>query len=506
MLAFYLYLGSYYKCWINLAFCLSSDIKDSFKVAIKTNNTNLLEYLIEYKLSTEGGVNVVKNASHELLSVCYNRGNFIFAEKLIKAGAIFKSEYVITNLIHTHSNLIRAHLEVIQPNIDEREFFRANKIAISIDSPISVVKPAGISCKNYIKILLNITYTDNLSYYTKHRDIYKNYLNSNNAVLINLMSFVANHNYLYPEIKILAPILNDKYGAFHDDNLGLIYTPFFHFNSFESATLAHEIGHYIMHKRFGNNGLPFEDWNNKLIQEYDKAAAITLCNAGKLIGFQCNSSHNLYETAQDLLWNSTIMLFHYNNALQDPESNVKQVDLAVKAVNSRYQLNSTLVNVYGLENVTKAFIKLTVEKQNLTNDDLIFLDRMGEGVLRNDLHEYLIEFIVRLPELIARGLGNKTLSYLEALKDLWLNNVDYYISEACKNEDRDIVTLDNTCNIYSATFFEEDFCNICDEEFWISSDLKVVLADNASMNIGEKNNVFEIIGDSYKENDNSTSS
>lgn len=95
--------------------------------------------------------------------------------------------------------------------------------------------------------------------------------------------------------------------------------------------------------------------------------------------------------------------------MQNTETAIEHKNIALNVINSKFNLNSTLINTYGREKVIKSFLKLTINKFNFTKDLLVLLERMGEYVLRNNEEDYYSELIVRLPELIIRGLDNKAL-------------------------------------------------------------------------------------------------
>ena len=312
-----------------------------------------------------------------------------------------------------------------------------------MESPI-IIKPNG-SCIDYVHSWLSITYTDN-NCSANFSEMYKGFTNSDNLILANLGHFLSFTDYSDQDIKIIAPIFNDTNSAFHHYILSLIYIPFFSFNSFEKSALIHEVGHDVVYNKFDNKGYPFKKDNYTQMQEYDNAATESLCKISEIIGFQCNKQatnnqnaigFKSHAVAYDLLHNSIITLFYYQTLLQNLETSFELKNHVLKTINARFNINSTLIAQYGNEKVVNVFINEIIKNMNLTQDFMVLLERIGEYINRADEDDYSSELIVRLPELIARGLDNHTLSCLEPLQIFWLNNIgslDLSVATECNQE------------------------------------------------------------------------
>lgn len=421
-------IAGLYKFLFNFGYWLSTDISNSIKVALSRNDPAGLDYIIETKLLTIESTKALKQASKELLSICYYRHNFLFAEKLINVGAEFKSSYITYAIRFPDTYVLKEHIKVIEPNIAEKELLKASTIINAMSASSLFLTKLNGSCIDYVQTWLSITYTDNKNHSNNFREIYKDFVNHGNFVIKSLVHSVSIANYPQPKIKILAPIFNDGYAAFHHYMLDLIYVPFFTFSLLERSRLAHEVGHYVVYNRFVNKCFPFEKNNITQKQDYDSAATKTLCKIGELIDFKCHDQiitkgFHSHEVAYDLLHDSIITLFYYKTILQDVEASIAQKNQVLKTINARFNFSATLINKHGNEKVIKIFIEKIIQKFNLTQNSIILLERIGEYVNRNDEDDYTSELIVRLPELIARGLDNDILSSLDPLKAFWIANI-----------------------------------------------------------------------------------
>lgn len=272
------FLESVFKCLINFCFCISTDVINSLRVAIKNNDSIGLVYLIESKFFNVKNIDILKKASRELLPICYYRNNFVFSEKLIKAGALFKSDYITYSKFHKVSSIID-HLESIKHNVTEIEMLRSTKIVNAMEFPLLALQ-SNQSFFNVTQIFLGISYTDNKSYFSSFKEMYKDFVESDNLVISGLANFLGLVNYPEQKIKILTPIFNNTRAAFHHYILDLIYTPLSNFDSFEKSVLIHEIARYIMYELFENEGYPFKKGNIQQKQKYDEAAYRALCKIG----------------------------------------------------------------------------------------------------------------------------------------------------------------------------------------------------------------------------------
>jgi hypothetical protein len=435
------------SCLNNFKYCIN-DLNESIKLAIHNDDIRGLDYIIKTKVYNDETALILKSNSYDFLPLCYSYHNKLsFAEKLIKAGAIFDSTYVAYTMPIPEIKKLKDHIKIIKSNITKLDLFKANKIIESMDSALVTIK-TNESCIDYLQTLLSITYTDDKNLYPNFNEMHKGFINDSKAIVTKLSRLVCHANYPEPEMKILAPIFRDHNSAFHSFTKDIIYTPFFHFDALEKSILVHEKGHYIMYTIFGNNGYPFAEHNIKQIQEYDLAATKTLCGIGKLIDFQCNNKTTKglksHEIAFGLLQKSIITLFYYRSLLNDEETNLEITNKLLKIISVKFNINPTLINKHGHEKAVDLEVEKLVTKYNLTQDLTSLLERVGEYVNRGNADDYSSELIVRIPELITRSLDSHALNYLEPLHTLWLdilNNVNVDTGETSQ------ININNAENI-----------------------------------------------------------
>lgn len=415
------------SCLANFSYCVSTDFISSIKHTIRGNNINGLDYIIKNKLYNAENRKILAESSDNLLPLCYFYSKIIFAEKLINAGAVFKGDYITFTEAYPGISTAQQHLKVIESKATQEELIKANTILLAMDSlPINVYK-SNDSCTDYVQTWLSITHTDNRSYSSNFSKLYTDLVISPNLVITNLTSFVAFANYPNADVKILSPILNDISSSFHCFGLSFVYVPFIKFNSLERATLIHEIGHYIIYTIFENEGYPFSKGNITQMQEYDEAATKTLCKVGEIIEFKCENKITKglksHEVAFNLLKQGIITIFHYQNLLKSNETTIEQKNKIFNITQNKFNISSAFIEKYGNEKVIDILAEGVIKEFNLSQSSKILLERIGEYVNRGNKDDYSSELIVRLPELIARGLNNNTLSYLEPLQNFWLANI-----------------------------------------------------------------------------------
>jgi hypothetical protein len=410
----------------------------SLKLAVIWSDLYGVEYVISNKLKDITINKTIIQNSESFLITSYSKSNLLITEKLIKIGLYFKGEYILYTKSSLPVSHVIHHLNSIKNFIDQDEFQISNHIITArYADPLAIIeKKSCIDCQN---ILLSQTYTNNQSYNDSFVDLYKSFYdkndNSQSFIIKDIILSMCIKNHFNQTFKIISPVMTEiKERGFYDHQLNLVYTPFYNFEDKEKSTFIHEGAHSLMYDQFKNKGKPFQSFNNNAMLAYENAAVESLISIGSIIGFKYEhglpKTHNSINVAFDLFFNSTMSLFHFCNVLSTKKIAIADKNFILNEVLDIFELDENLIELYGTEQAIYILKQQIITDYNITTDQIILLERIGEYVARANPHSYFNEFIVRLPELIIRGLDRSALIHMDALLKFWLEYISPTITES----------------------------------------------------------------------------
>lgn len=430
-------MNYFFSCLLRPIYYFSS-AENSLKLAVLWNDLYGVKYVLSNKLKDIVANKKITQNSENFLSASYNNANSLIAEELIKIGFNFKGEYILYVKTSIPFVDVAHHLKNIENFIDQKEFHIADQIIIArYADPLATIKDK--SCLDCPNIALSLTHISDQSYNDSFVSLYKKFYNNNHQtqsfIIKDMILAIGTGNHLEQMIKIISPLIegiDDR--SFYDNQRKFLYTPLYSFSLKEQSIFIHEASHYLMHDQFKNTGKPFHDSNKNAIAAYDQAAIKSLLSIGSIIGFKYDNgipkTHNSISVAFDLFFNSTISLFHFSNVLSTTKITTVDRDFVLNEIVEIFDLDSALVDLYGEERVINILQNQIVIEFNITPDQIIILERIGEYVARANHHSYFNELIVRLPEFIAKGLDDNALIHLDPLQDFWLKHISPAINES----------------------------------------------------------------------------
>jgi hypothetical protein len=315
---------------------------------------------------------------------------------------------------------IELHLQNIKSYIHKDTLISAEKIVNAhYAAPLFTYNP-DYDYKNINIInVINITYTDNNSYYSHFTKTYEIFDLSDSRIIQDVVSVIQYCKNYQINAKLLSPLLKEGYkNAFCDYNTKLLFVPFFDFSFHEQSFFIHEAAHYLMYRIFNNNGSPFfkDADTDQPLDDYDTAVTKVLCNIQGIFNKHCVISpdyiYTYYDTIKELKQSGFISFFNIRRNFQDGYLSLS--DENKKKLEDKYEE--------------------LVRKFNLNSDQVIILERIGEFLDRNN-SEYASEFIVRLPELILRIYSLENLEYFEPLCEFWLKHISPAVANFLRAHD-----------------------------------------------------------------------
>jgi hypothetical protein len=415
-----------------------SSTENSLKLAVIWDDIYGVRYILSNKLKDIVVNKKIIQNSESFLSTTYNNANSFIAEELIKIGFNFKGEYILYAKTSIPFVDISYHLKNIQDFINQDEFHIADQITIArYADPLVIIQ--NNSCIDHLNVALSLTHISNRSYNDSFISLYKNFYDSNNKIqsliIKDIILAIGAGNHLEQIIKIISPLIEDiDDRSFYDNQRKLLYTPLYSFSLKEQSVFIHEASHYLMHDQFKNTGKPFHNSNKNAIAAYDQAAIKSLLSIGSIIGFKYDNglpkTHTSISVAFDLLFKSTISLFHFSSVLSTRKIASADRDFVLNEIIEIFDLDNNLVELYGKEQTINILKQQIVIDFNITTDQIIILERIGEYAARANHHSYFNELIVRLPEFIVRGLNDNALLHLDPLQNFWLEYISPAINES----------------------------------------------------------------------------
>jgi len=434
------------SCISHFYYCTSEKLIDAIKTAVVTGDVVGFDYILE-AFPKDNVTSLITHYSEEFLITSYYNTNFILAEKLIKAGARLKGEY-IAHIKHLPKiSVVIKHLNNIEEYVNNQTFITLNKIISShYSSPI--IAEYDRSCIDFEEVLLSITYTNDQSHISDFKNFYSELYNHNHTIIKSIVSLIGVLNHNAHQIKILAPVIADGIeGAFYSSEGNLIYSPFQNFSFFEKSFFIHESSHYFDDKVSNNGRKPFARNNDTQLEAFDIAATQTLHSIGKTMKLKFNdlpNGYNYHTAVYDLLLDSPIALFFFNSLLKE-NTDPRVKNIIFNNVDRQFNINTSIIDEYGKEEAIHITVNNIIKDLNFTSDFVVVLERIGEYVSRPP-HAYSTELLVRLAEFIMRNLNQDALSHFSPLENYWL---EHHIPTIQKYMDAYAI---KECSVYSSNF------------------------------------------------------
>jgi hypothetical protein len=151
-------ISDFISCLFYIRYCTSKTPTEAFKSAVIMGDVNGFDYLLRtyHKNTTDA---IIKYYAEEFLITSYYNSYLSMAERLIKAGAKLKGDYIAHIKYLPNIRITQEHLNNIEGNVDNKTFTDLNQI-ITAHYSSAISTEYNKKCIDFEEVLLGITYTN----------------------------------------------------------------------------------------------------------------------------------------------------------------------------------------------------------------------------------------------------------------------------------------------------------------------------------------------------------